>query len=338
MSTYSLTDADIDALKTVLESDSDSIDEFQRERRKSRDFLARFVRTAKGDAERGARRLRSFEGFEREHVSSDTPFLSILQVRHAIAEGVGTLVGVDGSGKVRPLVAASGAAAIFCAFSSLDYDVVPPKQMILAFFYMFERLMRMEGASVGMFFLAEAEGLGWKQFNLEVERIFSQFLSDTMPVRLDSLVMVHEPFIIKMMMAMMRPFMSQKVKDRMRFLGDDVGQLAELMGDDNLLERYGGSLRAATGPETTWHLLQDEMERMTLTVSAEAAGVAFARDPTLADALVCTEPAGPFLLDDVVLAVDDEPITAETTIDISSVSTVTVGRVMVDVLGRRREE
>jgi len=339
MSTFTVTESAIDALAKVAKEDDDALEPFQRRRRSDRRFLARFVRTAKGDVDRALTRLRSFEKLERDHISDRLPFLSVLQVRRALAEGVGTMVGVTPDGTLGPILSRNGAATLFCAFSSIDYEVVPPHEMITTFYYLFERLMRTDGAQVGLCFLAEADGVGWKQFNLEVERIFIQFLSNTMPIRLESMVLVNEPFLIKAMVAMVRPFMSQKVRDRMVFVGSQLDLLLEHFDEKNLLERYGGSLRLATGPETSWYLLQQEMERVKVKVSAEAAGATFARDPTLNNALVCTTPGGPFLLDDVVLAVNGKPVTADTTLELpGKASKVTVGRVNVDVLGRKRGE
>ena len=71
-------------------------------------------------------------------------------------------------------------------YSRLDYKKTPAKLVVPATFYIFERICQLwpESSRVGMSAICDCENLGWAQFDLEVEKLFSDLMSDRLPIRI----------------------------------------------------------------------------------------------------------------------------------------------------------
>jgi hypothetical protein len=67
------------------------------------------------------------------------------------------------------------------------------------------------------------------------------------PVRMKSMYHFQEPHLIDGLFAVVKPFLSQKMKERVKFLGSDYGQLHQLMSPDVLPEEFGGTMPPFSG-------------------------------------------------------------------------------------------
>ena len=63
------------------------------------------------------------------------------------------------------------------------------------------------------------------------------------PIRASGMYLIHEPWYVKGLFNMMRPFMKQKVKDNLVCFGSDVAGVQKYVPKDSLLPTYGGLLK-----------------------------------------------------------------------------------------------
>ena len=71
----------------------------------------------------------------------------------------------------------------------------------------------------GVVFLLDARGMAWKNFDLEMEKIFLSNL-DKLPIRIRAMYLVHPPMIIKAILTLVKPFMKAKLRKRIVFIHD----------------------------------------------------------------------------------------------------------------------
>ena len=65
-------------------------------------------------------------------------------------------------------------------------------------------------------------------------------LQDSFPMRLKGFHMLNQPWYLSMIMTVVRPFLSQKHRDRMQTHGDNYSALFELVDEDLLPRNFGG--------------------------------------------------------------------------------------------------
>ncbi|CAB9516304.1 tocopherol transfer protein-like [Seminavis robusta] len=72
----------------------------------------------------------------------------------------------------------------------------------------------------GLVMLTEAQGLGWKNFSLEMEKRAAHLYQDAYPVRYQAMIMLHPPKIFEAMYALVKPFLNKKIKDCIQLSGN----------------------------------------------------------------------------------------------------------------------
>ncbi|XP_060565186.1 alpha-tocopherol transfer protein-like isoform X3 [Ruditapes philippinarum] len=125
-------------------------------------------------------------------------------------------------------------------------------------------LLQEEEAQIsGIILLADLKSMGWKQTRrlkpLLARRIIG-LLQDSFPMRFKGIHYVNEPVIFDMIFAVIRPFMKQKILDRIHFHGTKYEELSEFIEPQYIPSEYRGSGPPFTNEEWTKTLLSSEDE------------------------------------------------------------------------------
>lgn len=72
--------------------------------------------------------------------------------------------------------------------------------------------------------------------------------SDTFPMRIRSILLIHQPWYFSMFWALVRPFLKAKLTSRLRLLGGDLAALHALVPPAALPPAFGGTLSDAAEP------------------------------------------------------------------------------------------
>ncbi|XP_060565183.1 alpha-tocopherol transfer protein-like isoform X1 [Ruditapes philippinarum] len=126
------------------------------------------------------------------------------------------------------------------------------------------KLVEEEEAQIsGIILLADLKSMGWKQTRrlkpLLARRIIG-LLQDSFPMRFKGIHYVNEPVIFDMIFAVIRPFMKQKILDRIHFHGTKYEELSEFIEPQYIPSEYRGSGPPFTNEEWTKTLLSSEDE------------------------------------------------------------------------------
>lgn len=68
------------------------------------------------------------------------------------------------------------------------------------------------------------------------------FIQDAMPLRMKEVHMVKQPFIFNMVWSLFKPFIREKLKNRIFFHGSDMKKLHQYLSPDVLPTNYGGKM------------------------------------------------------------------------------------------------
>lgn len=95
----------------------------------------------------------------------------------------------------------------------------------------------------GVVVIMDFEGLGMAQVKA-LSPSFSKrlltFIQDAMPLRLKAVHMVKQPFLFKLVWSLFKPFIREKLNNRMHFHGSDMKSLHKFMDPAILPANYGG--------------------------------------------------------------------------------------------------
>ncbi|XP_055600300.1 alpha-tocopherol transfer protein-like [Uranotaenia lowii] len=134
---------------------------------------------------------------------------------------------------------------------------------IFGILHTMQKLAVMEPATQinGVVVIYDFEGLGMKQVNGistgGTKRLLT-FIQEAAPVRMKAIHFVKEPMLFNMLFAMMKPFIKEKLKNRMLFHGNDMKKLHKHIDVDCLPMNYGGSMPQLSYGSKEWY---PEMER-----------------------------------------------------------------------------
>ena len=131
-------------------------------------------------------------------------------------------------------------------YATFDYEKTPVPEVMDAFYYLMEKLAAHHfeahtPSKRGLHFLCEAESVGWKHFNLEAERRGTEIYK-IFPIRIGRFVVVRQPVIMSAMLALCKPFMPTKMRERMVLLGADVHRVLEYYAPEHVPPSLGGTL------------------------------------------------------------------------------------------------
>ncbi|XP_030752436.1 alpha-tocopherol transfer protein-like [Sitophilus oryzae] len=127
-----------------------------------------------------------------------------------------------------------------------DPSKVNTDQMFRLFYLIHEAALLEEETQIrGVVVIMDFDGLGMKQIKA-LTPAFSMkllgFIQDAMPLRLKEVHMVKQPFIFKMVWAIFKPFIGEKLGKRIHFHGSNMSSLHKFMAPTHLPKDYGGVL------------------------------------------------------------------------------------------------
>ena len=66
----------------------------------------------------------------------------------------------------------------------------------------------------GMIFIADCKDIGWANFDINMEKIFTKLIQDSYPLRVGAMYMLDAPFLLNVLMKICKPFLSKKMQER----------------------------------------------------------------------------------------------------------------------------
>jgi len=99
----------------------------------------------------------------------------------------------------------------------------------------------MDLARNGVVMVQDLDGLGWKHMDLKMQKAMGKVFEKNFPVRIKCSYCVNAPSIIKILLMLIKPFVSKKLMDRVKLVKNE--ELIELVGKANLWEQFGGDLK-----------------------------------------------------------------------------------------------
>lgn len=205
--------------------------------RKDNQFLLRFLRARKYNLDRSLQLYVNYFKYRRKfgHLLAD---FHPHHVQDVVQLG---LFGV----LERPLH--NGSRAICVIPSRWDYEQVPPNQPYKTFLLMLEKLVEDEEVQVhGLSIFDNMGGMSWHLAyafvsSEQLQRGALVELQDSFPVRFKGFHMLNQPWYLSMIMTIVRPFLSQKHRDRIQAHGDDYEALHDHIDPDHLPGDFGGN-------------------------------------------------------------------------------------------------
>ncbi|XP_055642662.1 alpha-tocopherol transfer protein-like [Toxorhynchites rutilus septentrionalis] len=129
---------------------------------------------------------------------------------------------------------------------------------IFAILYTFQKLAVMEPATQinGIVVIYDFDGLGMKQvkgMSPGAAKRLLTFIQEAAPVRIKAVHFTKEPLLFNMVWALMKPFVKEKLKNRMFFHGADMKKLHKHVDADCLPANYGGTLPVLNYGSKDWY-------------------------------------------------------------------------------------
>jgi hypothetical protein len=105
----------------------------------------------------------------------------------------------------------------------------------------------MDAARNGIIMVQDLEGIGWKHFDLKFQKRFSAIFQEKFPMRMKKAMQLNAPAIMKIIVALARPFISKKLMDRMGVATKE--EMIDFIGKENLWDKFDGQL---VSEKTDW--------------------------------------------------------------------------------------
>lgn len=125
-----------------------------------------------------------------------------------------------------------------------SYQTVPPGDPFKTFIMVLEKLLEDEEVQVhGISILDDMVGMSW---HLAYTFLRSETLGalvelqDSFPIRFKGCHMFNQPWYLSMIMTVVRPFLAQKHRDRIRVHGQNYSALSDYMQMTELPANFGG--------------------------------------------------------------------------------------------------
>ena len=205
--------------------------------RKDNRFLLRFLRARKYNMDRAVQLYVNYFKYRRKFSHLLTDFHPH-HVQDVIQLG---LFGVLN----KPMY--NGSRALCVIPSRWDYEQVPPNQPYKTFLLMLEKLVEDEEVQVhGLSIFDDMGGMSWHLAyafvsSEELQRGALVELQDSFPVRFKGFHMFNQPWYLSMIMTIVRPFLSQKHRDRIQTHGDNYEALHDYIDVDHIPGDFGGN-------------------------------------------------------------------------------------------------
>ncbi|XP_046573182.1 alpha-tocopherol transfer protein-like [Haliotis rubra] len=145
-----------------------------------------------------------------------------------------------------------------------DPEKYPMEDIYRASFLINSAVVESEEAQVnGVRYINDLSDFGWvhaKNFTPTFAKKFSTMIQDAFPMRVKGIHYLHQPSVFEYVFSMIKPFLKEKLRKRLHFLGDKVEGLHEYIDPENLPEEYAGKLPSLDSPEFIDRLVARDQE------------------------------------------------------------------------------
>jgi len=206
-------------------------------------FIIRFLRSRKFDPANSLELLRNYHQYQLDHPQYAKYFLAPSYENAKVLTDL-KLIGV------LPHRAKNGSAVLYLKVGNLEPSKIKQEQLQNGMAYYTNKLLDDEASQIaGITFLEDLNGFSlmnvmkMDQGNSETNQQDQYyFLQHCMPMRFKGIHAVHQPFYISVFMAIVKPFMKQKLRERIFFHGSDTNELSHSFNLDHVPVEVGGKL------------------------------------------------------------------------------------------------
>lgn len=206
-------------------------------------YLVRYLRHAKFDVKKAARKMQSMEKFLKEHAD---------QLQNISGEEFRDFYGA-GFMRVLPTTDRLGRRISILIPRNMGKFQGGPDTFLRWNVWSTERIMRDPAVQVkGTVILENFENTSlWQMMGMggdnpgmsrKVMSVSMRFMQDCSPMRLGGIYVLHEPAFMSVLWAIVRPFMTKKMRQRVCLMGSNLETLHELVDPKCLPTEFGGSL------------------------------------------------------------------------------------------------
>jgi len=200
-------------------------------------FLLMFLRARKFQLEKALHLYVSYHMFRHKHKELIKD-LDYNAVEHVFNSGVIKVLNMR----------AEDGSKVLCVYPrNWNASMYPFLENFRATFLMLDKLIQDEETQVnGFSILYDFTGssvmsmVHVAQSELITKGILIELLQDAFPARFKGVHLVHQPWYVSIVLGVIKPFMKQKLRDRIRSYGDDYGSLHEHIDPQGLPEEFGG--------------------------------------------------------------------------------------------------
>lgn len=217
-------------------------------------FLLMFLRARKFDLDRALQLYVNYHTFRHKHseMLSDLNFKS---VEHVLQSGMMNVLPTRFEDGSKPICVYPG---------NWDSSTVPFVDNFRATLLILDKLVEDEETQVHGFSViydfSDATFMSMvkvAQSELITKGVLVELLQDSFPARFKGVHLLHQPWYINIVLSVIRPFMKQKLRDRIRSHGSDLDSLHRFIDSENLPKELGGCLDNHNGAlELFSHLLR----------------------------------------------------------------------------------
>lgn len=108
----------------------------------------------------------------------------------------------------------------------------------------------------GVVIIMDFEGLSLKQVRAlspSFSKLLLTFIQEAVPLRMKEVHIIKQPYIFNMVWTLFKPFIGEKLRNRLEFHGSDMKKLHKYIHPDYLPKNYGGNLPAINYGSNDWY-------------------------------------------------------------------------------------
>ncbi|CAG7729848.1 unnamed protein product [Allacma fusca] len=113
------------------------------------------------------------------------------------------------------------------------------------YLYLEEMTSTMETQVHGLVAIVDCQGLSFyhaRSFTPKHAKRMVKIIQDSFPARFKEFHLVNQPYIFNLLFAVVKPFLEEKIRNRIQFHGSDLASLYRYINPEILPESLGGSL------------------------------------------------------------------------------------------------
>ncbi|XP_048257168.1 alpha-tocopherol transfer protein-like isoform X2 [Haliotis rufescens] len=217
-------------------------------------FLLKFLRARKFDQERTFSLILNYYQMKKENEDIYTN-MTPKSVKPLLDSEVVTVL---------PKPSKFGETVIIFRGGRWNPEKYPIEEIFRVSFLVNSAVIESEEAQVnGVRYINDLTDFGWAQaktFTPTFAKKFSTLIQDAFPMRVKGIHYLHEPALFEYVFSIIKPFLKEKLRKRLHFLGENVEGLHEYIDPENLPEEYAGKLPSICSQEYFERLLTHEQE------------------------------------------------------------------------------